>query len=219
MLRRHEFWPSLLIFSGVVIGSWLIILPMVEAQAFLNQEGPDLLSPSVLGMGEALSRSFDLPSLPFSSLLEEGKSNPDFLLTIERLGIQKARIIPNVDGQNRRVYLKELLSGIGHLKGSSFPGEGRNIFLFGHSSLPFLFNSRDYSTIFSTLDKLKRGDLILVEFAGKKFFYRVENIKVVSASSSASDFDSSREKLTLFTCFPPGLLTERLAVTALPTSF
>lgn len=217
MLRRNELIPTLLIFSGVAIISWLLFLPILEAKASLSEvSDPSFISPSIISFSNSLSQNFNLPSLPFSSLLYIGKEVSDFYLTIDRIGIKKARIIANIDTGKPRVYLMDLLQGIGHLQGSSFPGEGGNVFLFGHSSLPFLFSNSDYSTIFSNLNKMKTGDTILVEFAGRKYFYRVDGVKTVKADAKTSEFASSFEKLTILTCFPPGLLTERLVVTALP---
>ena len=217
MLRRNELIPTLLIFSGVAIISWLLFLPIIEAKASLTETSKtSLVSPSILSFSNSLSQNFNLPPLPFSSLLYVEKEVSDFYLTIDRIGIKKARIIANVDTGKAGVYLTDLLQGIGHLQGSSFPGEGGNVFLFGHSSLPFLFSNGDYSTIFSNLNKMKTGDTILVEFAGRKYFYRVSGVKTVKADAKTSEFASSSEKLTILTCFPPGLLTERLVVTALP---
>jgi len=217
MLRRNELIPTLLIFSGVAIISWLLFLPIIEAKASLTETSEtNFVSPSILSFSNSLSQNFNLPSLPFSSLLYVGKEVSDFYLTIDRIGIKKARIIANVDTGKANVYLTDLLAGIGHLQGSSFPGEGGNVFLFGHSSLPFLFSNSDYSTIFSNLNKMKTGDTILVEFAGRKYFYRVSEVKTVKADAKISEFVSSFEKLTILTCFPPGLLTERLVVMALP---
>lgn len=216
MLRKVEILPISLIFFGVASFSWMFLLPVIVAKASLDDGSMDIVSPSASGLGDSLLRSFDLPSLPFSSLLSEDKKPADFYLTIERLGIKRARIIANLDAGKPGIYLKELLQGIGHLRGSSFPGEGGTVFLFGHSSLPFLFNSGDYSTIFSNLNKLKKGDRIVVEFAGRNFFYRVGSLKTVPANTRVSDFDGNSEKLIILTCFPPGLLTERLVVTASP---
>lgn len=217
MLRRNELIPILLIFSGVVIISWLLLLPIIDAKASLTETSTsNFVSPSILSFSQVLRENFNLPSLPFSSLLSADKEISDFYLTVDRIGIKKARIIANVDSSKSSVYLTDLLQGIGHLKGSSFPDEGGNVFLFGHSSLPFLFNNSDYSTIFSNLSKLKVGDTILVEFAGSKYYYRVSEVKTVKAETKTSAFESSYEKLTILTCFPPGLLTERLVVTALP---
>ena len=217
MLKRKELIPILLIFSGVAIISWLLFLPILEAKASLTEtSAATFVSPSILSFSKALKENFNLPSLPFSSLLSAGKDISDFYLTIDRIGIKKARIIANVDTSKSSVYLTDMLAGIGHLQGSSFPGEGGNVFLFGHSSLPFLFNNSDYSTIFSNLNKLKTGDKILVELAGRKYYYRVSEVKTFKADTKTSVFESSYEKLTILTCFPPGLLTERLVVTALP---
>lgn len=219
MLRKNELIPTLLIFTGVIIISWLLFLPILEAKASLleaSASDTSFVSPSILSFSNSLSQNFNLPSLPFSSLLSAGKEISDFYLTIERIGIKKFRVIANVDAGKASAYLTDLLQGIGHLQGSPFPGEGGNVFLFGHSSLPFLFSNSDYSTVFSNLNKLKTGDLILVEFAGRKYYYRVSEVKTVKADTKTAEFASSFEKLTILTCFPPGLLTERLVVTALP---
>lgn len=220
MFKRCEILPSTLIFLGVSVFSWLFFLPIFEAKASFGRldKEVEFISPSVANLATALRGNFNLPSLPFASLLTTAKNPKEFYLSIPRLGISKALIIPNLDTGNPGIYLGELLRGVGHLKGSPFPGGGGNVFLFGHSSLPFLFDSGNYATIFSGLNKLKKGDGIELNFSGKNFFYRVEELKTVGPNSTIEELRTKGESLTILTCFPPGLLTERLIVKARPTS-
>lgn len=218
MLKREELVPTLMIFSGVCLLSWWVIFPVFEAKASLRNWETDFVSPSLVGLSTTLSRSFNLPALPFLSLLERNVDDSQFFLTIEKLGIEKAKVIASVDVSDPDVYLRELLQGVGHLAGSAFPGEKGSVFLFGHSSLPFLFSESNYATIFSNLSWLRKGDLVVLEFAGRLYRYRVEAARVVEAGSKVAEVQSRRDELILLTCFPPGLLTERLIVTALPAS-
>lgn len=217
MIKKNELVPLFFIFSGIFIFSWIVFLPILEAKSSLNNTG-EVVSPYLNEANNTLKNYFNLPVFPFSKLLNETRDSSDFYLTIKKLGIEKSRIIANLDTGNPDIYLKELLQGIGHLKGTGFPGDRGTVFLFGHSSLPFLFNKSNYATIFSTLDKLKKGDLISVEFAGRVFNYKVDSLKVIGAKSNIQELLSSKESLVLLTCFPPGLLSERLVVTALPTN-
>jgi sortase A len=60
-------------------------------------------------------------------------------------------------------------------------------------------------TIFSTLDRLKDGDKILVNFDGITYEYRVEDMfEVRPTDIQILDQDKSDSFLTLVTCSPMG---------------
>lgn len=217
MPQKRQLISVALILAGAYLLSWGILIPVWESKAAIGQMKTSLRSPLPEELGRQLQKKFNLPVLPFVSLLDrENWSEAEFFLTIKKLGLERVPIIANLDGGDASVYLKELQRGVGHLRGSARPGERGNVFLFGHSSLPLPFRRNDYATVFSNLGKLKVGDTITVEFGGRRFLYRVSQLRVVPAESQIEELKDDREKLILLTCFPPGLLTERLVVTALP---
>jgi LPXTG-site transpeptidase (sortase) family protein len=138
----------------------------------------------------------------------------EFFLTIEKLGIRRARVFTDVDVLNPAIYKEQLREGLGHVKGTPYPGEWGTSFIIGHSSLPFFFNPQNYKTIFSRLNELEKGDVLRVEFLGKAFVFEVVGKKIVDSWKRPEEILSgSGYQLTLMTCFPPGFTWRRLLVT------
>ena len=108
---------------------------------------------------------------------------------------------------------------IGLYAGTSLPGEKGNMFLYGHSVMPFLFNEKNYKTIFSNLHKLEEGDEVIVRFNNKRYVYEVME-KMIRKPEEINPLDlvSSEFKegatLSLMTCTPPGTSLKRLIVNA-----
>ena len=100
-------------------------------------------------------------------------------------------------------------------QGTGIPGKNGNAVIFGHSTLPQLFNPKDYKTIFANVYKLKNGDVIYAMINGVTYTYKIFKITVVDPENSSAlvqDYDNSY--LTLVTCTPPGTTWKRLIVKA-----
>ncbi len=109
----------------------------------------------------------------------------------------------------------DLALSLVHYGGTALPGEYGNTVIFGHSTLPQLFNPKNYKTIFSTLPTMKEGDEIDVTYDGISYVYKVFDMTV----SDPSDLSALEQKfddsyLTLITCVPPGTYWQRLHVKA-----
>lgn len=128
----------------------------------------------------------------------------------------KANVIPNVDTGDPNAYLAALSEGVAHAKGTNFPGQGKTIYLFSHSTNSPL-NFARYNAVFYLLRKLDSGDRITIYFLDKKYVYQVENKFVTTATDTSwlTD-DGSGERLVLQTCDPPGTSWNRLLVVARP---
>lgn len=138
----------------------------------------------------------------------------DFRILIPKLNIV-APIIPDVDGNDKDAYFKALESGVAHYKGTAKPGDGSNIFIFGHSSFYF-WKPGDYKEIFKPLDGLEKGDVIIIWREGKEYKYTVTEIKLVEPTEVSVLNPTKTEQLTLMTCWPPGTTEKRLIVIAKP---
>lgn len=143
--------------------------------------------------------------------------NKDMYITIDSIGIKGIRISPNVESIDENVYNKFLKSGVAHFKGTPIPGDGGNSFIYGHSAVESFFRRhQDYpETIFSRLDGVDIGQDIEIEKDGKILKYIVRNKKIVDPD----DFTvlqpiRDKENVTLMTCWPLGIGTQRLIVTA-----
>jgi sortase A len=87
--------------------------------------------------------------------------------------------------------------------------------IFGHSTLPQLFEENNYKTIFANAYQLEVGDEIFVNLDDVHYKYTISDISVVEPtdiSVLAQDFSDSY--LTLITCTPPGTVWKRLIIKA-----
>ena len=141
--------------------------------------------------------------------------NSYFSIVIPKINAT-ANIIANVDAGNRREYVEALSNGVAHAKGTYFPGQGKNIFLFSHSTDSPL-NVARYNAVFFLLRKLEAGDKIIVYFADRRYEYEVVEKRITNPKdTSALTTETSEESLILMTCDPPGTTWRRLLIVAKP---
>jgi len=202
-----------LMVSGLFLLTTQILLPWLTTP---RAQKP-LLKPTtstILGVEEAFQVEFEFTELKQENKKTRKQENiPEiFYLSIPKLGIERAEVETN----SRNLSPDERL---GHYAGSALPGEIGNTFIYGHSVLPIFYNPKNYRTIFSTLDKLEAGDEVKVEFGEKILSYVVEKSVVLSPEDvkplepTAPSFPR-QSYLTLMTCVPMGLGTNRLLVQA-----
>lgn len=131
------------------------------------------------------------------------KSSTDIMA---RLRYEKAEIdLPVYHGTSDGT----LLRGAGHLQGTSLPvgGVGTHSVLTGHRGLA-------EATMFTHLDKAEEGDVFTIEVEGEAISYRVFDIRVVEPEDTESlRADPNRDLVTLITCTPLGINTQRILVT------
>lgn len=137
----------------------------------------------------------------------------DFGIVIEKINAN-SKIIADVDPGSERQYGQALLQGVAHAKGTSYPGEKGNIYLFSHSTnAPW--NIIRFNAVFYLLRELVPGDRIVLFYKSQRYDYIVYDKKVVSANDISyltNQYDQS--VLTLQTCDPPGTLINRLIIQA-----
>jgi sortase A len=168
--------------------------------------------------------SYDLfhPKTPVEVALKQSTHPQGFVMTPvdANFGIvipkirANAKVIPNVDPYNSSIYQVALTKGVAHAKGTFFPGEGKNIFLFSHSSANF-YDALRYNSIFYLLSKLEKNDSVYLFYKNKKYTYSVISKKLVDPTdTSYLTQQTNTEILTLMTCWPPGTSFKRLLVFA-----
>ncbi|MCL4418884.1 sortase [Patescibacteria group bacterium] len=109
----------------------------------------------------------------------------------------------------------DLAAHLVNYEGTAIPTEKGTAVIFGHSTLPQLFNPKDYKAIFATLYQLRVGDEIYANVNGVSYRYKVFNINVVEPTDiSIFEQDYSNSYITLVTCTPPGTTWKRLIVKA-----
>lgn len=125
--------------------------------------------------------------------------------------------IPKLNLENLRVEVggEDLSKSLVHYLPSSKPGQFGKIAIFGHSTLPQLFNNSDYKTVFTYLPQLNIGDSVYIESEGISYEYEVFDMYIVKPDEvSVLDQQFNASYLTLVTCVPPGTYKERLIVEA-----
>lgn len=137
-----------------------------------------------------------------------------FSMYIPKIGA-KANITANVDAGNETAYLEALSHGVAHAAGTNFPGQGKTIFLFAHST-DAPWNVERFNAVFYLLKDLSAGDKITVYFADNRYDYEVTGREIVAANDTSFFTAESGERLILQTCYPPGTTSKRLLVIAEP---
>ncbi len=179
----------------------------------LNEVSAILQASSVLGSFTNVSnnlRDFTQADLWFpmrpQGTLSQNLSVKEYTLSIPKLNIKNARVV--VGGE-------DLDKSLIHYLPQSLPGEYGNVVIFGHSTLPQLYNSKDYKTIFTFLPSLEKEDKIYVTVNGITYEYAVNDMVVVNPDQvSVLDQRTDASYLTLITCVPPGTWWKRLVVRA-----
>ena len=149
-------------------------------------------------------------------LAQKGIKSYDSLKYEETLNISKGVMgsleIPNID-VNLPIYhgtSDEILSvGVGHLSDTSLPVGGKNTHcvLTGHRGLPS-------SKLFTRLDELENGDLFYIYVCNEIHAYKIDDIKVVDPEEiTGFEIEDGQDKVSLVTCTPYGINTQRLIVT------
>ncbi len=216
-----KVWSPKIFFGAFLLAIFLILTVAVfvypyskllgkERIEFNSSQEEKELSPPISGT-RAVLPVFD--GLKVGSFI---RASDQVFLTINKLGIKKVPIRADVFVDNVRPdYLNALLTTLAHLKGTPYPGEKGNSIIFGHSALTYLYNPRNFQTIFTRLDELKFGDLIIIEMGPRLLKFQVEKGGLLGDRATVSDLASRKARLTLITCYPPGYKSFIYAVTAL----
>lgn len=140
--------------------------------------------------------------------------NYDRILNVDGAGLMGTVDIPVIDvslplyhGTSDDV----LKRGAGHLPQTSLPvgGAGTHAVITGHTGLPT-------ARLFTDLEHLKQGDVFIIEVLGDKHAYEVDDIRIVDPDDvSDIRIDEQHDCVTLLTCTPYGVNSQRLLVRGL----
>lgn len=122
-------------------------------------------------------------------------------ITIPKIGVD----LPIWHGSDTGV----LSRGVGHLHGTSLPvgGPSTHAALTGHRGLADM-------ELFTRLNELGIGDVFYIHVLGETLAYRVDDIRVVEPDQVDSlRVQPGRDLVTLVTCTPYGINTQRLLIT------
>lgn len=125
-------------------------------------------------------------------------------LVIPKIGVN----VEIVFGKNQDEALNR---GIWHIPGTSTPEKGSNTVLSGHR-FRFLSGPR---TLY-LLDKVTKGDPIIIYWNGQEYDYVVTGSKIVKPNQVEILDPTDEPRLTIFTCSPLFTTKERLVLFAKP---
>ena len=160
----------------------------------------------------------ELQAQDIDELQEEAESygvGTNFSVVIPKINAA-SNVVANVDPWDKDDYESVLKTNVAHAKGTYFPGQGSNIYLFSHSTDSDL-NVARYNAVFYLLRKLESGDQIIVFFSDKKYVYEVKQKLIVAPTEIEWITKRTDEELLILqTCDPPGTTWNRLILVAKP---
>ncbi len=148
----------------------------------------------------------------FKEKIESGVASPEIegndAVTGDMLYILR---IPSIDSENpvREGTERGVLSdSLGHESGTAFAGEEGNCVIAGHRNYNF-------GKYFNRLDEVEIDDFIYLDSATETYTYVVTDIQVVDPTDvEILEPIEGKETLTLYTCTPIYIATQRLVIIA-----
>lgn len=127
-----------------------------------------------------------------------------YSISIPKLNIENA-IVSTTD--------TDLSSHLVHFPGTSIPPSRGTAAVFGHSTLPQLYDKNNYKTIFANIHELSIGDTLIVSANNTLYTYKIYEMEITDPEDTSyltQTYDSSY--LDIVTCTPPGTTWKRLIV-------
>ena len=124
--------------------------------------------------------------------------NPVGLMRIAKIGLNKVIV--------QGTSASDLRQGPGHYPGTPLPGEQGNASIAGHRTT--------YGAPFYNLDKLTRGNTIVITTVQGTFTYAVTSSLIVSPNDTSVVDNTTFPELTLTTCNPRFSASQRLVLHA-----
>jgi sortase A len=197
--------------------SWQFYLqPVFDSQAFaspipqstiVTKEYIESLWENTQSTLKNLTSQGSVSWMPTAPVKEVGVSSQVsyYFISIPKIHVDNA-IVSTVD--------VDLGQHLVNFPGTAIPPNKGNAVAFGHSTLPQLFDPKNYHTILAYAHTISVGDSIFVTVNNTQYRYQVEHIYIVDAESLdqylAQDTDDSY--FTIITCTPPGTTWKRLII-------
>ena len=228
LIKFINYLTTFLVFLGILIISY----PMVSRMYYYNvsqknidefKEGVKKITSEEILQRMSLAKSYNdsLSNInvedPYMRKKhEEGKNEYARMLEVqEKIGYIQ---IPSLDlslpiyaGTSESVLQK----GVGHMEGTSLPigGESTHCILTAHTGL-------NTARMFTDIDKLKKGDIFLIENIKETLAYKVDSIQVIEPTDFSQLVIVPKEDyVTLLTCTPYMVNSHRLLVRGVRTEY
>ena len=183
--KKSSIASAVLMFLGVGIISWVAwpilsfqliqapkLRPLLNPVPAVRTRVASIVAPADAKTGDDSLLTYDGTGVDYTQASNwfpdvaqqtDSVAGDSYKISIPKLGISDATSL--IGGE-------DLSESLIHFGGTALPGNYGNAVVFGHSTLPYFYNPKDYKTIFSTLPKLKKGDEIYAEYDGVKYKYK-----------------------------------------------
>ncbi len=223
--KRNKLFAKLFCLAVIVIGGIIFaytFFPLISwqiyfAPAFASQKiqspvptqntlNPSNITKLISNAASGINTDYTNAYNWYPGYKTESKKHATYTISIPKIEIENAAVT-NSDSDLTR-HLVQFNSD------TMPPLEGNSI-IFGHSTLPQLYDPKNYKTIFANAYKLEVGDQIIVKMEKETYNYKIESVTVVDPSDTsvlAQNFSDSF--ITIITCTPPGTIWKRLIIKA-----
>ena len=188
--------------SRLKYANWLLVFLIIAINSYV------LLSPLVpqLELWWRKQQTKEVGGLPYETDLDSGTNDKRGGIPLDnRVVIPKIALDQHI---NQGSSLKLLNKGVWARPSTSTPPEGSNTVLTGHR---FTY---DGPATFYSLDKVTKGDKIVLYWEGKEYDYTVTETKVVPPVAIEIEKATKDKQLTVYTCTPLWSAKNRLVVIA-----
>lgn len=187
--------------------------PDIEKDREIARAYNKTITPGLTHVGDGLNAEGQTTSA------RNDKAYMDALNLDGNSGLMATINIPKISSKLKVYHTTDddaLMSGVGHLYGTDLPigDKGTISALAAHSGEP----DRLY---FTRLGELSKGDFFYITVLGKQMGYKIDHIDVVNPDNIQSLFkykDKNKARVTLITCTPVGINTQRLLVSGVRES-
>ncbi|MBV7363161.1 class C sortase [Actinomycetaceae bacterium TAE3-ERU4] len=222
--RKHLIIPII----GAILGILMLLYPVVstrlhnaEQQRIANSYSAKVShldnkeTEKILAAADKYNTELAQGLILDPFLTDVAPNSPEYRAYLKQLGgeaimgqvrVPSAKInLPIYHG----TFEDALQKGAGHLFGSSLPigGKDSHTVITGHTGLQNM-------TLFDHLPKVKKGDAIYLNVAGRKLKYIVNDISIILPDDTKKlRRVAGKDLITLVTCTPYGINSHRLLVT------
>lgn len=198
--------------AGLLIAIGLALMAgALPATGLIRLGTPSLATQPIPALGDPLAPPHQHPKyLPNTNSTGAGPNQVVAYLSIPRLGIKSAPIYDRgVDPKGNMLIAKGY--SVTHYAFSSPIGSG-NAVLYGHDDIE--------GSVFASIKDLKAGDEVDVgDASGAVTVYRVTGKPTIVPPTAVQILQPTSDvRLTLFTCWPNWVDTQRVVVTAMPAA-
>jgi len=197
--------------AGLLIAVGLALMATsLPASGLIRLGSPEVAQP-IPALNDPLSPPHQHPKfLPNTNSTGAGPNQVVAYISIPRLGIKNAPIFDRgVDAKGNMLIAKGY--SVTHYAFSSPIGSG-NAVLYGHDDIE--------GSVFASIKDLKSGDEVdVADASGSRTVYHVTGKPSIVPPTAVQILQPTNDvRLTLFTCWPNWVDTQRVVVTAMPAT-